>query len=65
LKRKKCGIRSTAQHLNRSTPSDVGLGFGKTNDWTAFFPLTAFLEQFHALETFQDVSFRRDRARPL
>ena len=44
------------QHLNRLTPSDVGLGFGKTDDSTAFLPLTAFLEQLHALETFQDVS---------
>jgi len=65
LRRKKCGIRSTTQHPNRSTPSDVGLGFGKTDDTTAFLPLTAFLEQLYALETFQYVSFRRDRARSL
>jgi hypothetical protein len=41
---------------------NVGLGFGKTNDATAFLPLTAFLEQLDALETFQNVSLRRNRA---
>jgi hypothetical protein len=31
---------------------NVGLGFRKTDDATAFLPLTAFLEQLDTLETF-------------
>jgi len=30
--------------------SGVGLGFGKTDHFAAFFPLAAFLEQLDALE---------------
>jgi hypothetical protein len=41
---------------------NVGFGFRKTNNPAAFLPLTPLFEQFHALETFQNVSFRRDCA---
>jgi hypothetical protein len=42
-------IDSTPQHLNN--PSGVRLRFGKADNFAAFFPLAAFLEQLDPLET--------------
>ena len=36
---------------------DVRLGLGKADYLGAFLPLTALLQQFHALETLQNVAF--------
>jgi hypothetical protein len=55
--------RSTTQHLNRSTSAlGVRFGFGEADNFTAFLPLTAFLEQFDPLETLQNVALRGDGA---
>jgi hypothetical protein len=40
----------------------VWLRFWKTNDFAAFFPLAAFLEQLDPLETLQDVTLGNDGA---
>jgi len=40
----------------------VWLRFGQANDFAAFFPLAALLEQLDPLETLQNVAFRNDRA---
>ena len=36
--------------------SDIRLGFRQADDFARFLPLTAFLEQFDALEPFQNVA---------
>jgi hypothetical protein len=40
----------------------VRLGLSETDHRIAFLVLPAFAEEFHALEPFQDISFRRDGA---
>jgi hypothetical protein len=41
----------------RKSALDVRLGFAKTLNAIARFPLSAFLQEIHALETLQDVAF--------
>ena len=50
------------QELSAFPQSRVRLRLGKANDFRAFFELPAFLEQFDAFETLQDIPFRGDRA---
>jgi hypothetical protein len=45
--------------------SGVGLGLAETLHAIALFPLAAFLEQFDALKTFQDVAFLYDTTETL
>lgn len=40
----------------------VRLRFGETDNFAAFFPLAAFLEEFDPLETLQNIAFRDDGA---
>jgi hypothetical protein len=49
----------------KNKKSDVGLGLAKTLHAIALFPLAAFLEQFDALKTFQDVAFLYDTTETL
>jgi hypothetical protein len=60
-------VEVITQLLNTSTaqPSlGVRFCFRKANDFPAFFPLAALLEQFDAFETLQDVAFGDDGAGP-
>ena len=61
-KRFKRTLKRQSESLQRFSALRVRLCFGKTDNLAAFFPLTAFLEQFHALETLQNVAFRGDGA---
>ena len=40
----------------------VGFGLGQADDFCAFLPLPALLQQLHALEALQNISFCRDGA---
>ena len=51
--------------LEKKKKSDVGLGLAETLHAIALFPLAAFLEQFDALKTFQDVAFLYDTTETL
>jgi hypothetical protein len=62
---KKAGVLLRLPLPGKRNKSDVGLGLAETLHAVALFPLAAFLEQFDALKTLQDIAFLYDTTETL